>query len=169
MAFPNWSNNEFMLKCWTLFNLFYFPFRLRLNKKLCAVSQEWSDTLAQEDRFAHRPNSNYGENIYCLWSSDRNAKANPREVCRSWYEEIKEHDFSVEPKGIFKAGHFTQLIWKSSQDLGVGVSKTKKGKVLVVCNYNPRGNIAGQFSTNVLKARWFHFISIYRKTTVLFC
>lgn len=117
------------------------------------MSQEWAETLATEDRFAHRPNSNYGENIYCLWSSDRNARANPREVCRSWYEEIKEHNFNVEPKGIFKAGHFTQLVWKSSQDLGVGVSKTKKGKVLVVCNYNPRGNIAGQFSTNVLKAR----------------
>lgn len=120
---------------------------------MCTVSQEWADTLALEDRFAHRPNSNYGENIYCLWSSDRNAKANPREVIRSWYDEIKEHDFAVEPKGIFKAGHFTQLVWKSSQDLGVGVSKTKKGKVLVVCNYNPRGNIAGQFSGNVLKAR----------------
>lgn len=131
----------------------YLSIFSRLNKKLCAISQEWADTLAAEDRFAHRPNSNYGENIYCLWSSDRNAKANPREVCRSWYEEIKEHDFAVEPKGIFKAGHFTQLVWKSSQDLGVGVSKTKKGKVLVVCNYNPRGNIAGQFSANVLKAR----------------
>lgn len=126
---------------------------LKLSKKLCSVSQEWADVLAAEDRFAHRPNSNYGENIYCLWSSDRNAKANPREVVRSWYEEIKEHDFNIEPKGIFKAGHFTQLVWKSSQDLGVGVSKTKKGKVLVVCNYNPRGNTAGQFGTNVLKTR----------------
>lgn len=128
-------------------------FLYRLSKKLCSVSQEWADILAVEDRFAHRPNSNYGENIYCLWSSDRNAKANPKEVCRSWYDEIKEHDFGVEPKGIFKAGHFTQLVWKSSQDLGVGVSKTKKGKVLVVCNYNPRGNIAGQFNLNVLRAR----------------
>lgn len=127
---------------------------------MCTVSQEWADTLALEDRFAHRPNSNYGENIYCLWSSDRNAKANPREVIRSWYDEIKEHDFAVEPKGIFKAGHFTQLVWKSSQDLGVGVSKTKKGKVLVVCNYNPRGNIAGQFSGNVLKARWIWCASV---------
>lgn len=117
------------------------------------LSQEWADTLAAEDRFAHRPSSSYGENIYCLWSSDRNAKANPREVVRSWYDEIKEHDFGIEPKGIFKAGHFTQLIWKMSQDLGVGVCKTKKGKVLVVCNYNPRGNVAGQFNVNVPRAR----------------
>lgn len=124
-----------------------------LNKSLCTYSQEWSDILAKEDRFSHRPNSNFGENIYCLWSSDRLAKVNAREVCRSWYEEIKDHEFGVEPKGIFKGGHFTQMIWKSSQDLGVGVSKTKKGKVLVVCNYNPRGNISGQFNANVLRTR----------------
>lgn len=124
-----------------------------MNKTLCNLSQEWADTLAAEDRFAHRPNSNYGENIYCLWSSDRNSRMSAKAVCRSWYEEIKEHEFGVEPKGIFKGGHFTQMIWKSSQDLGVGISRTKKGKVLVVCNYSPRGNIAGQFNANVLRAR----------------
>lgn len=117
------------------------------------MAQNWAETLANEDRFAYRPNSNYGENIYCLWSSDRNAKANPKDVCRSWYEEIKEYDFSIEPKGVFRAGHFTQMIWKMSQDLGVGVAKTKKGKVLVVCNYNPRGNVVGQFMVNVQRSR----------------
>lgn len=134
-----------------LFFIFYSHFSL--NKALCKLSQEWTDTLAAEDRFAHRPNSNYGENIYCLWSSDCNSKMSPKAVCRSWYEEIKEHEFGVEPKGIFKGGHFTQMVWKSSQDLGVGIGRTKKGKILVVCNYNPRGNIAGQFTANVLRAR----------------
>lgn len=131
----------------------FLEFNFSLNKKLCTLSQEWAETLANEDRFAHRPNSNYGENIYCLWSNDRNTKIGPKAVCRSWYEEIKEHEFGIEPKGIFKGGHFTQMIWKSSQDLGVGISRTKKGKVLVVCNYNPRGNIAGQFNVNVLRSR----------------
>lgn len=109
--------------------------------------------MAREDRFAYRPNTNYGENIYCLWSSDRNAKANPKNVCRSWYDEIKEFNWNVEPKGAFKAGHFTQMIWKSTQDLGVGVAKTKKGKVLVVCNYSPRGNVIGEFNANVVRGR----------------
>lgn len=134
-------------------HLQYFLSFLSLCKSLSAAAQEWADTLAKEDRFAHRPKSIYGENIYCLWSSDWNAKVSAKEVCRSWYEEIKEHEFGIEPKGIFKGGHFTQMIWKSSQDLGVGVSRTKKGKVIVVCNYNPRGNISGQFNVNVLRAR----------------
>lgn len=124
-----------------------------MDDKLRIISQDWAETLAREDRFAYRPNSNYGENIYCLWSSDRNAKANPKNVCRSWYDENKEHTFGTEPKGAFKAGHFTQMIWKSSQMVGVGVAKTKRGKVLVVCNYEPRGNVVGQFCSNVLRSR----------------
>lgn len=123
----------------------------RLNKNLRSISQDWAETLAREDRFAYRPNSNYGENIYCLWSSDRNAKANPKNVCRSWYDEMREFNFGVEPKGMFKAGHFSQMVWKSSKELGVGVAKTKKGKVLVVCNYDPRGNVVGQFNSNVMR------------------
>lgn len=65
---------------------------------------------------------------------------------------MKEFNFGNEPKGVFKAGHFSQMVWKSSLDLGVGIAKTKKGKVLVVCNYNPRGNVVGQFNANVLRA-----------------
>lgn len=125
----------------------------RLDDKLCNLAQQWAETLAVEDRIAHRPDSNYGENIYCLWSSEQTAKVNPREVCQSWYDEYKQFDFTVEPRGPFKAGHFTQMIWKSTKYLGVGVAKTKKGKVLVVCNYNPRGNVIGEFSNNVYRAR----------------
>lgn len=117
------------------------------------MSQSWAETLAREDRFAYRPNSSHGENIYCLWSSDRNVKANARSVCRSWYDEIREHIFATEPKGAFRAGHFTQMVWKESKELGVGVAKTRKGKVLVVCNYSPRGNVVGQFCANVFRGR----------------
>lgn len=118
---------------------------------MCQLSQDWAEILAKEDRFAYRPNCTYGENIYCLWSSDHNAKANPKDVCRSWYEEHREHNYHVEPRGVFRAGHFTQLVWKSTTELGVGIAKTKRGKVLVVCNYNPRGNTIGEFNANVLR------------------
>lgn len=125
---------------------------MKISHILNRYAQEWAETLAREDRLAHRPNSQYGENLYCLWSSDPNAKANPKDVCRSWYDEIKEYTFGVEPRGAFKAGHFTQMVWKQSLELGIGVAKTKKGKTLVVCNYNPRGNIIGSFTKNVLKS-----------------
>jgi hypothetical protein len=48
----------------------------QLNLQLCKFSKEWAETLAKQDRFEHRPEQTYGENIYCTWSSDPKAKVN---------------------------------------------------------------------------------------------
>lgn len=146
--------SDFMVKVLRFHNIYrkrHGVPMLKINHDLCQLSQDWAETLAREDRFAYRPHCTHGENIYCLWSSDRNAKASPKDVCRSWYEEHKDHNYLVEPKGLFRAGHFTQMVWKSTTELGVGVAKTRKGKVVVVCNYSPRGNIVGDFLANVLR------------------
>ncbi|KOC65880.1 Golgi-associated plant pathogenesis-related protein 1, partial [Habropoda laboriosa] len=47
-------------------------------------------------------------------------------------------------------GHFTQLIWASSRYFGVGKARSRSGKIIVVANYRPVGNISGQFQNNVL-------------------
>uniref|UniRef100_U5EXX7 Putative scp-like extracellular protein n=1 Tax=Corethrella appendiculata TaxID=1370023 RepID=U5EXX7_9DIPT len=124
---------------------------LTLNADLTYDAQQWAEILARDDRFTYRQNSKYGENLYCLWSSDRSAMANPKDVCRSWYEEVKQYSFNNEPKGIIKGGQFTQMVWKSTKEMGVGFSKTRSGKVIVVATYYPRGNVFGQFLANVCK------------------
>ena len=46
-------------------------------------------------------------------------------------------------------GHFTQMVWKDSKELGVG--KAIKGQhVFVVCNFRPMGNQLNGFKENVL-------------------
>ncbi|XP_055529626.1 uncharacterized protein LOC129721273 [Wyeomyia smithii] len=124
---------------------------LVLHKELLRDAQQWAEILARDDRFTYRQNSKYGENLYCLWSSDRHAKPNPKDVCRSWYEEVKQYSFNVEPRGVIKGGQFTQMVWKGTKELGVGVGQTRSGKVIVVCTYYPRGNVLGQFVANVQK------------------
>lgn len=124
---------------------------LVLHKELLRDAQQWAEILARDDRFTYRQNSKYGENLYCLWSSDRHAKPNPKDVCRSWYEEVKQYAFAVEPRGVIKGGQFTQMVWKGTRELGVGVGQTRSGKVIVVCTYYPRGNVLGQFVANVQK------------------
>lgn len=124
---------------------------LVLHKELLRDAQQWAEILARDDRFTYRQNSKYGENLYCLWSSDRHAKPNPKDVCRSWYEEVKQYAFNVEPRGVIKGGQFTQMVWKGTKELGVGVGQTRSGKVIVVCTYYPRGNVLGQFVANVQK------------------
>lgn len=46
-------------------------------------------------------------------------------------------------------GHFTQVVWKGSREIGVGKARSKDGKILVVANYRPAGNVIGRFSENV--------------------
>ena len=46
-------------------------------------------------------------------------------------------------------GHFTQIVWKSSEEIGVAKAKSPTGKIYVVANYSPAGNIIGQFAENV--------------------
>ena len=50
-------------------------------------------------------------------------------------------------------GHFTQLVWKSSKSLGMGMAAGKHaGQNAYYCTaqYSPPGNIQGQFRENVL-------------------
>ena len=52
------------------------------------------------------------------------------------------------------AGHFTQMVWKSSRELGVGKAKSRDGRqVYVVCVYFPAGNCVGQYGDNVVSPR----------------
>ena len=49
-----------------------------------------------------------------------------------------------------QTGHFTQVVWKGSRRLGVGVGYADNGrKAIVVANYDPPGNYLGQFPQNV--------------------
>jgi len=49
-------------------------------------------------------------------------------------------------------GHFTQMIWRDSKQLGCGVARCYLGTVrLWVCRYAPTGNWDGQFKQNVPK------------------
>ncbi|CAH1180815.1 unnamed protein product [Phyllotreta striolata] len=121
---------------------------LKLDRKLCKYSQEWASYLAQKNILEHRPGSNYGENIYCLYSSDPNFTINGHTPVDTWYEEVAQHPFGREPNDL-KSGHFSQVVWKSSEFLGVGVAKNSQGSIYVVANYSPAGNFVGCYVENV--------------------
>ncbi|KAF5289263.1 hypothetical protein FQA39_LY15193 [Lamprigera yunnana] len=121
---------------------------LKLDKKLCKYSEEWAKILSSKNNLEHRKNCPYGENIYCMYSSDPNFILTGRAPVDKWYEEIGQHPFGREPNNL-KSGHFTQVIWKTSESLGVGVAKSRQGYIYVVANYNPAGNFLRHFSDNV--------------------
>lgn len=121
---------------------------LKHSEQLCKYAQEWADTLAKRDKFEHRPNNKFGENIYMAWSSDPSKQVSGAEAVDSWYSEIKDYTFGVEPRTL-ASGHFTQVIWKGSSELGTARARSATGKILVVSNYSPAGNMVGSFAANV--------------------
>ena len=60
------------------------------------------------------------------------------------------YDFS-RPGFDLKTGHFTQVVWKDTRQLGCGVAMCDGGEIWV-CNYSPPGNFVRSFRQNVLPA-----------------
>ena len=107
------------------------------------AAQGWADRLASDCSFSHS-GSRYGEN---LWAGSDGAFST-RHVVDSWYGEAAKYDFK-RPGFSMQTGHFTQVVWVGTKRLGCGTA-TCKGNRIWVCNYDPPGNVEGQFKENVL-------------------
>ncbi|KAF6201771.1 hypothetical protein GE061_004166 [Apolygus lucorum] len=146
------DTNSFALECLVAHNEKRAKHKappLRLSKKLCKYSEEWAKHLAATGKLMHRPESAYGENLFLLWSSTGGSGIKGSEPVDNWYAEISDHIFDKEPSTL-KTGHFTQVVWLESEELGVGVARSPDMKhIYVVCNYNPPGNFIGSFADNV--------------------
>lgn len=67
----------------------------------------------------------------------------------TWYNTIPNYNFN-NPKFYEKAGLATQVLWKSTRQVGCAIGMCRESKRVIVCKYNPPGNIFGQFGENVL-------------------
>ncbi len=134
-----------------------------IRSELGIVPLAWSDTLAEYARaravglaktgcrMRHEPSGRYGENLYWAsavrWSNGKRETQNisARHVADSWAQE--EKDYNAQTKKCRKGavcGHYTQMIWRDSKEIGCGMATcTDKGQIWV-CNYNPPGNYIGQ-------------------------
>ncbi len=119
------------------------------DSELTNFAQEWAEQLANTGVMQHRPNNPYGENIYYAWSSQSGFDVDGDVPVNAWYDERSNYNYD-QPGFSSQTGHFTQVVWKDTTKLGCGKAKSTDGKVFVVCNYDPPGNVQGQFSQNVL-------------------
>eukprot|EP00095_Tigriopus_kingsejongensis_P005921 maker-scaffold825_size91437-snap-gene-0.18 protein:Tk05921 transcript:maker-scaffold825_size91437-snap-gene-0.18-mRNA-1 annotation:"golgi-associated plant pathogenesis-related protein 1" len=117
---------------------------LKHSRRMSRYAAEWANKLAAEDKFEHRPNRKYGENIFMTFSSNPKAKVHGSAPVDKWYSEMNNHHFGIEPRTT-ASGHFTQVVWKDSKKLGIAMAKSKSGHVFVVANYKPAGNAMGSY------------------------
>lgn len=74
-----------------------------------------------------------------------------RKVTDMWYEEHDQYRYG-NPGFSKQTGHFTQIVWQSSKEMGVGTAVSSSGAQFVVARYQPPGNVRGQFLENVKPA-----------------
>jgi pathogenesis-related protein 1 len=111
---------------------------------LASQAQSWADHLAESGCQLQHSSGPYGENL----AAGSAGSLSPGDVAEMWYREVASYRFS---SGGFSmnTGHFTQVVWVASQHIGCGVT-TCQGLDVWVCNYDPPGNVEGQYRANVL-------------------
>ena len=89
-----------------------------------------------------------GQNLYLT-----SGRTTGSTVVDNWYSEIKYYDYDNVDKCTVMAGHFTQVVWKSTKQIGCAVAfgpwKDFAESSYIGCNYLPAGNVLGQYSKNV--------------------
>lgn len=131
---------------------------LQWSSDLASYAQIWANHLATENecKMQHRPRSGeyaqkYGENLYwgsaIMWSNGLREvqKTTSEQVLASWASEEKDYNYADNTcKAGAVCGHYTQVVWKASQQVGCGVAICADKAQIWVCNYDSAGNYVGQ-------------------------
>ena len=73
-------------------------------------------------------------------------------MVRKWMKEGRRYNFGYD--GRKETENFTQLVWQSAQEIGVGRARSEDGNWSYgVVVFNPPGNIPNQYSNNVFLAK----------------
>lgn len=125
---------------------------LSWSSRAADVAQHWADQLQAEGcAIRHNPAPErkhaYGENIYRYWRSSpyEGYRRDPQFVTDAWgaekpYYDLASNGCKAPPGGM--CGHYTQLVWNRSLQVGCGRAHCADSEVWV-CDYTPRGNYVG--------------------------
>jgi hypothetical protein len=121
---------------------------------LAQEAQSWSYRQAAAATFVHSM-SDYGENM--MWETigrEVQPEASDASVARAvrlWYAENQWYDYDLNMFGV-NTGHFTQLVWRSTNEIGAGAAWAPgTRRVVVTMLFSPPGNVVGAFGGNVMK------------------
>jgi len=136
-------------------NLYFNDSNLTYNRDLEKLIQEYVDKMANSGICKHdkefNNKHNYGENLYC---SSENKKITIKEAMKNWFDEelpyydyvsgsCSEGTYSNSNQSI-ECGHYTQVIWQDTREVGCAVSQFKTGiykdGYIYICKYYKGGN-----------------------------
>ncbi|XP_077018158.1 cysteine-rich secretory protein 2-like isoform X2 [Tamandua tetradactyla] len=116
--------------------------KMEWSREATANAQKWANkcTLEHSKIDDRKTRTKCGENLYM--SSDPTSWST---AIQSWYDEDQNFIHGVGPKSPNAVvGHYTQLVWYSSFQIGCGIAYCPNQEFLkyyYVCQYCPAGNI----------------------------
>ncbi|XP_069092889.1 cysteine-rich venom protein-like [Pleurodeles waltl] len=115
--------------------------KLEWNKEATVNAIKWTKKCAFEHSTPSEraiSTSGCGENIF---SSNR--ATNWTTAIMSWHKEVEKFTYGTLTGPWYAVGHYTQVVWATSNQIGCAAGACEKGYYLV-CQYCPAGNYAGQ-------------------------
>ena len=132
---------------------------LKWSGTLASYAQQWVDHLANNKNceMKHRPNQGefkqiYGENLF--WSSASETEDGDisllnfgaKEVVNAWAVEEDFYNYQTNECEFEKdCGHYTQIIWHETKEIGCAMAICEDKSQVWACNYSPRGNYLGEW------------------------
>ena len=123
--------------------------RLRWSQKLAREAQGWANELAVKGRMEHADRARLAGSGENLWMGAAGYYG-PDTMIGMFVEEQRHyrHDTfpNVSTTGKWRdVGHYTQVIWRDTQEVGCAVARGRADDFLV-CRYFPAGNTYGRMA-----------------------
>ncbi|KAL8199854.1 hypothetical protein R6Q57_013422 [Mikania cordata] len=110
------------------------------NATLAYYAQNYANQKKNDCNLVHS-NGPYGENLAKGSGEFMTGTA----AVNLWVDEKTWYDHASNTCATGKVcGHYTQVVWRKSNQLGCGRVQCANGWYFVICSYYPRGNIIGQ-------------------------
>ncbi|XP_029118128.2 pathogenesis-related protein PRB1-3-like [Elaeis guineensis] len=110
------------------------------NDSVAAYAQDYANQRSGDCQLVHSDGS-YGENLFGGSGADYMAA----DAVNSWVSEKQYHDYNSNTCADGQVcGHYTQVVWRDSTNIGCARVVCDNGGIFITCNYYPPGNFVGQ-------------------------
>jgi len=118
--------------------------------RLSEYAQSWAGYLSTNNNCTMKHSNcidndgnKIGEN---LWWGSSSSFYKPIDASIGWLGEKEYYLYQQFGQLTEKPiGHYTQMVWKNTTEMGVGIAYCASGGMMIVASYNPPGNWIGEY------------------------